>query len=100
MPFVRSEDRAATIGASKGRAEVVNEEHFMEIERALLNISDAKERVDRAAKGLRKDDADAHLVTALEEATAELFATYKKLMQRTYYAVPPRAEDRQEQLSV
>lgn len=78
----------------------MNEEHFMEIERALLNISDAKERVDRAAKGLRKVGADEHLVTALDEATAELLAAYTKLMQRTYYAVPPRGEDRQEQLSV
>jgi hypothetical protein len=72
----------------------------MEIERALLNISDAKERVDRAAKELRKDGAHEHLVAALEQATAEMLETYTLLMQRTYYAAPPTADDRQEQFSV
>ena len=31
---------------------------------------------------------------------AEVHRNDQLLMQRTYYAVPPRAEDRQEQLSV
>jgi hypothetical protein len=78
----------------------VNEDHFMEIERALLNISDAKERVDRAAKELRKEGADARLIIALERATAEMLATYTQLMQRTYYATPSEAGERREQLSV
>ena len=78
----------------------MNEEHFMEIERALLNISDAKARVERATRELRRGGAEEHLVVALEDATAEMLATYKRLMQRTYYATPPAAESRQEQLSV
>jgi hypothetical protein len=66
----------------------MNEGHFGEIEKALLFVSEARKRTDRAAKELRHDDADAHLVIALEEAERALEAVGRRLMQETYFAVP------------
>jgi hypothetical protein len=65
----------------------VNEAHFAEIEKTLLFVSEARERAERAAKALERDDADAHLVAALEEAERQLEALGRTLMQRTYFAV-------------
>jgi predicted methyltransferase MtxX (methanogen marker protein 4) len=45
----------------------VNEAHFAEIERALLYISEARERAERTARELERTGADAHLIRALEE---------------------------------
>ena len=66
----------------------MNEAHFAEIEKALLYISDVRERAERSAKGLQKDGADAHLVEALTAAEAELAAIHRRLLQKTYFAVP------------
>jgi len=66
----------------------VNEAHFAEIEKTLLFISEARERADKAAKALERDDADAHLVEALADAERELLAIHRRLMQTTYFAVP------------
>ncbi len=66
----------------------VNEAHFAEIEKTLLFISEARERAERAAKTLERDDADAHLIEALAEAEKELLALHRRLMQATYFAVP------------
>jgi len=46
----------------------VNEGHFKEIDVALMYIEEARERAERAARDLRRADADGHLVEALEEA--------------------------------
>jgi septation ring formation regulator EzrA len=66
----------------------VNEAHFREIDRTLLFISDARKRVEKTVKQLRRDGAEAHLVDALEEADRELEAVSRRLMQQTYWAVP------------
>jgi hypothetical protein len=66
----------------------VNEAHFSEIEKTLLFISEARERASRAAKELDRDSADEHLVEALESAQEELLTLHRRLMQRTYFAVP------------
>ncbi|MGH2996348.1 MAG: hypothetical protein ACRDON_00320 [Gaiellaceae bacterium] len=66
----------------------MNEAHFAEIEKALLYVSEARERAERAARSLRRDDAEPHLVEALEEAERELERLGRTLMQRTYFAVP------------
>lgn len=66
----------------------MNEAHFAEIERTLLFISEARERAERAAKALARDDADAHLVEALAEAERKLLALHRRLMQATYFGVP------------
>lgn len=67
---------------------VVNEAHFSEIEKTLLYISEARQRVQRTAHALAMDEADPHLIEALEEADQELEASYRRLMQNTYFAVP------------
>jgi hypothetical protein len=66
----------------------VNEEHFAEIEKTLLYVSEARERAERTARRLEKAGAEPHLVEALEEAERELEALGRTLMQRTYFAVP------------
>jgi len=66
----------------------LNEAHFAEIEKTLLYISEARERAERAAKTLRRDDAEPHLVEALAAADAELADLHKRLLQATHFAVP------------
>ena len=66
----------------------VNEAHFAEIEKALLYISEARKRAERTAKELRRDNAEPHLVEALEKAERELEVLGRHLMQETYFAVP------------
>ncbi|HEY8644723.1 MAG TPA: hypothetical protein VIL77_02460 [Gaiellaceae bacterium] len=66
----------------------MNEAHFAEVEKTLLFVSEARQRAERAAKGLAKDGADEHLVEALEEAEHELESIHRRLMQSTYFAVP------------
>ena len=65
----------------------MNEAHLAEIEKVLLYVSEAHERAERAARTLRSDDAEPHLVEALEEAERELERLGRSLMQRTYFAV-------------
>ena len=72
----------------------MNEQHFGEIERVMLNLSHARDRALSAAKALRSDNAEPHLVAALEAAAAEMGETHRRLMQGTYYAVLD-AEDKQ-----
>jgi hypothetical protein len=67
---------------------LLNEAHFAEIEKALLFISDARQRAERAANAIEKDGAESHLVEALRDAEQELEALGRRLMQRTYFAVP------------
>ncbi len=66
----------------------VNEAHFREIERALLFVSEARKRAQKTAKELRRDDAEPHLVTAVEEAERKLEEIGRRLMQQTYFALP------------
>ena len=65
----------------------MNEAHFNEIERALLHVSDAAQRVGRTAADLDRAGAEPQLIAALEQAKAELDATYRSLTQGTYFAV-------------
>ena len=74
----------------------MNERHFNEIERVMLNVSHARDRALKAVKLIGKDGADAHLVAALERAGAELAETHRLLMQGTYFAVV----DEHEQLAL
>ena len=66
----------------------MSESPFAHVDTALLYISEARERADRAARAIAKDGAEPHLVEALEQAERELEALGRKLMQRTYFAVP------------
>lgn len=66
----------------------MNETHFSEIEKTLLFVSDARERAQKAVAGLERDGADAHLIEALRDAERDLGELHRRLMQRTYFAVP------------
>lgn len=65
----------------------MNEAHFDEIERVLMNISGARRRIDKARDALGADAAP-HLVQALNDASEQLEEVHRGLMQRTYFAVP------------
>jgi hypothetical protein len=77
----------------------VNEAHFAEIEKVLLYVSEARERAERAARTLRSDDAEPHLVEALEEAEHELLAVHRRLMQNTYFGVSEERKQKQLRLT-
>jgi hypothetical protein len=66
----------------------VTARHFDEIEKALLFVSEARERVESATRALADDGAEPHLVEALRDADDELLAAHRRLMDRTYFAVP------------
>lgn len=66
-------------------------DHYAEIEKSLLFVSEARERAERAAKVIAEDGAQAHLVEALREADRELLALHSRLMDRTYFATPAGA---------
>lgn len=66
---------------------MMNEAHFDEIERVLMNISGAKRRAEKARDALG-NEAEPHLSEALTEAAKELEVLHRRLMQKTYFAVP------------
>lgn len=72
----------------------MNEAHFDEIERVLMNISGVRRRTDKAREALGSD-AEAHLAQALQEAADQLEQVHRRLMQRTYFAVPNADDDQQ-----
>jgi len=66
----------------------LDEKHFAEIDVAMLYIEEARERSERGATALRAEGADAHLVEALERASAELSEVARSLRRGTLFAVP------------
>jgi hypothetical protein len=72
----------------------MDEQHFAEIDVAMLYIEEARSRAERAVEALRKSGADDHLVKALVKAEDELGEIARRLRQGTLYAVP------KEQLSI
>lgn len=79
---------ASTTVARPGRPVQVDETHFAEIDAAMLYIEEARARAERAAKTLRGEGADTHLVEALEEAQEQLSDVARSLRQGTLFAVP------------
>jgi len=78
------------------RLQELDEKHFAEIEVAMLYIEEARERAERAAKALRADGADAHLIEALDRSATELSdiestATPGHLLRRPEGAAEPLA---------
>jgi hypothetical protein len=72
----------------------MNEAHFDEIERVLVNISGARRRADKARAALGPD-AEEHLGLALEQASVRLEELHRQLMQQTYFAVPDEEPSQQ-----
>lgn len=73
---------------SERREQELDEQHFEQVDVAMLYIEQARERTERAAKALQKLDADAHLVEAMERAERELSDVARRLRQGTFFAVP------------
>ncbi len=65
-----------------------NEAHHSEVEKVLLYISEARERAERARVALARDDAEQHLIAALQESEEHLRLEHRRLLQKTFYAVP------------
>ena len=70
----------------------MTEDNSREVERALLFISDAQERARRASQRIEKDGTDPDTAAALGKAQEELGEVHRRLMQGTYYAIPPAAQ--------
>lgn len=66
----------------------MDERHFAEIDAAMLYIEEARARAERAAKTLRGEGADQHLIDALNEAQDQLSDVARALRQGTLFAVP------------
>lgn len=64
------------------------DEHFAEIDIAMLYIEEARERTERAAVALRSNGADGHLIEAIERTQAELSDVARRLRQGTLFAIP------------
>lgn len=65
-----------------------------EVEKTLLYISEARERAGRARAKLEGDGAEPHLISALEATEQALTGNHRKLMQRTFFAVPSSDQKR------
>jgi hypothetical protein len=68
----------------------VTAEDLTQVDRALLCISEARERTEQAARTMREADAEPSLVSAMEAADSELLAIHRRLMQSAYFGA--RAE--------
>lgn len=66
----------------------MDEQHFAEIDVAMLYVEEARARAERAAAVLRKEGAEEHLVEALVKAEEELSDVARRLRQGTLFAVP------------
>lgn len=71
--------------AGASSIELVNQAHLAEIERTLLYISEARERAERTARSMRRDEGDPRLVSALEDADRGLLAVHGELMRAAYF---------------
>jgi hypothetical protein len=63
----------------------VDAAHLEEIEKTLLLISHARERAERSARAIRRDEADSPLAAALEEADRRLLAVHGELTRSSYF---------------
>jgi hypothetical protein len=68
------------------------ESHFRKVEGAMLHVEDAARRLAEAADELKKDDAPAYLVAALETAAGAVRADHKRLMKSVYWPTPVDGE--------
>lgn len=88
MVAERSSAASSTLSDQERRRQELDEQHFGEIDVAMLYIEEARSRAERAADALRRGGADEHLVEALEKAEAELSDVARRLRQGTLFAVP------------
>ncbi len=62
--------------------------HLEEVEKTLLLISHARERAERSARAIGRDDAGSRLAVALEDADHQLLAVHGELMRASYFDTP------------
>ncbi len=79
---------STNLGDRERRAQKLDEQHFAEIDVAMLYIEEARARAERAAAALRRGNADSHLVDAIDRAEGELSDIGRRLRQGTLFAVP------------
>lgn len=65
----------------------MDEAQFLEVDKVLLHVEDARRRADKAIQTMRADGAAPHLLDALAAARDELARTHRRLMQGTYWSV-------------
>jgi CO/xanthine dehydrogenase FAD-binding subunit len=87
MAVAKPSARSTTVSAER-RLQELDEQHFEQIDVAMLYIEEARSRAERAADALRSSNADPHLVEALERAEEELGDVARRLRQGTFFAVP------------
>jgi hypothetical protein len=87
MAADRSSEPRDTLSDERRLAEL-DEEHFGEIDVAMMYVEEARARAERAADALRRGGANPHLVEALEQAEDELSEVGRRLRQGTLFAVP------------
>jgi hypothetical protein len=66
----------------------LDEQHFAEVDVAMLYIEEARSRAERAVDALHKSGAEEHLVEAVAKAETELSDVGRRLRQGTLFAVP------------
>ena len=74
--------------SSERRRQALDEQHFEQIDVAMLYIEEARARAERVAETLRKSSAEPHLVEAMEQAERDLSDVARRLRQGTFFAVP------------
>ncbi|MFN2468847.1 MAG: hypothetical protein ABR521_12035 [Gaiellaceae bacterium] len=60
-------------------------EAYAAVDKALLHVSAARERVEAAARSAAAEEDAEPLVEALEEADRELLAVHRRLLERAYF---------------
>jgi len=68
--------------------QIREEEHFRQVERAMLYAEDAARKMAAIASDLEKDGAPEHLVTALTTAAESIRDEHRRLMKSVYWRAP------------
>jgi hypothetical protein len=72
--------------------QIREEEHFRQVERAMLYVDEAARKVAEAAEKLKQDGGSPHLVAALETAATSVRADHKRLIKSVYWKAPDKSD--------
>jgi hypothetical protein len=79
-----------------GSPQAKEEAQFRRVEGAMLHVEDAARRLGEIADELKREDAPAYLVAALETAAGAVRADHKRLMKSVYW---PAATEAQQEMA-
>ena len=68
--------------------QIREEEHFRQVERAMLYAEEAARKMAAIAADLAKDGAPEHLVTTLTTAAGSIRDEHRKLVKSVYWRAP------------